>query len=313
MALESVLSSAVASAADWELLVVDNNSKDRTREVIAGFCRRYPERVRYIFGAQQGLSNARNVGIREARGGILAFVDDDVVVEANWLHNLTACLGDGQWAGAGGRILPPAGFIPPRWLALQGPWDQGGALCAKFDFGDAPFELKEKGPYGTNMAFRKEMFEKYGGFRADLGRISESLISNEDTEFGARLLVAGEHLRYEPSAIVYHSIAEERLNKRYFWKWWFAFGRAQMREKGPRTKVMGIPRYYFSLPNIALRCLLPQFGRALLARDPQERFCRQCKVSCIAGNFAEVWNRAVKGQYTSRPHKNQAARSRAVS
>jgi glycosyltransferase involved in cell wall biosynthesis len=312
-ALASVVSSAFASGADWEILVVDNNSKDHTRDVIAGFCQRFPERVRYIFGAEQGLSNSRNVGIREARGEILAFVDDDVVVEENWLHNLTACFGDGHWAGAGGRILPPADFLPPRWLALQGPWGQGGALCAQFDFGDDPFELKEKGPYGTNMAFRKEMFEKYGNFRADLGRISDSLISNEDTEFGARLMAGGEHLRYEPAAIVYHSIAEQRLNKKYFWRWWFAFGRAQMREKGPRTKVLGIPRYYFSLPNIVLRCLLPQLVRALLALDPQERFGRQCKVSCVAGNFAEVWSRAVKGEYTSRPHKPQPSESQALS
>jgi len=305
-ALESVLASALPSGIDWELLVVDNNSKDRTREVINEFCLRYPGQVRYIFAAQQGLSNARNAGIREARGGILAFVDDDVTVAPNWLHNLTAGLLDGQWAGAGGRILPPKDFSPPPWLALQGLWSQGGALCAHFDFGDIPGELKEKGPYGTNMAFRKEMFEKYGGFRADLGRCRDSLIGNEDIEFGRRLMVAGERLRYEPSAIVYHSIVEERLNKKYFRSWWFAFGRAQMREKGPRPKVFGIPRYYFSLPNIALRSFLPQVVRSLLARDPQERFSRQCNAYWIAGNMAEIWNMARNGRYTARPQQTHA-------
>jgi hypothetical protein len=113
------------------------------------------------------------------------------------------------------------------------------------------------------------------------------------------LRAGGERIRYEPSAIVYHSIAEERLNKKYFWTWWFAYGRSQMREKGPRTKVWGVPRYYFSLPNIALRSLLPQVVRSLVALDPQERFCRQCNACWIAGTMAEILNLARKGQYTS--------------
>lgn len=289
-ALESVVASALLSRTDWELLAVDNNSRDRTREVINDFCRRYPGRVRYVFEAQQGLSHARNAAILEARGEILAFVDDDVTVEPNWLDNLTAGLCDGPWAGSGGRILPPKGFSPPPWLALRGPWGQGGVLCALFDMGDSAEQLRKEPPYGTNMAFRKEMFEKYGAFRTDLGRCGTSLIGNEDTEFGRRLMAGSEPLRYEPSAVVYHSVPAERLNKRYFRAWWFAFGRAQMREEGPRTKVWGIPRFYFSLPNIALRFLLPEVVRSLLARNPHERFRRQCFACRMAGNMAEIWN-----------------------
>jgi glucosyl-dolichyl phosphate glucuronosyltransferase len=289
-ALESVLASALPFHLDWELLVVDNNSRDRTREVIQAFYLRHPGRVRYIFEARQGLSNARNAGIRAARGEILAFVDDDVTVEPTWLDNLTASLRDGHWAGAGGRILPPKGFSPPPWLALQGPWGQGGVLCALFDLGDIASQLKAEPPYGTNMAFRTEMFEKYGVFRTDLGHCGDNLIGNEDTEFGRRLMTAGERLRYEPFAVVYHSVPAERLNKRYFRAWWFAYGRAQIRERGPRARVWGIPRFYFSLPKTALRLFLPEVVRALLARDPHERFRRQCFVCCLAGNMAEIWN-----------------------
>jgi glucosyl-dolichyl phosphate glucuronosyltransferase len=297
-ALESVLACTLPPGDDWEFIVVDNNSKDNTREIIQGFCRRHPERVRYLLETKQGLSNARNAGIAQARGEIIAFVDDDVEVSKNWLYDLTSSLRDGQWAGAGGRILPPKDFVPPPWLALSGPWNQGGVLCAQFDFGDTPGELKDEAPYGTNMAFRKETFARHGGFRTDLGRCGEGLIGNEDTEFGKRLMAAGERLRYEPAAIVYHSIAEQRLNKRYFRVWWFSFGRAQMREKGPRTKVLGIPRIYFSLPNIALRLIIPQIFKALLTRDPHERFRRECFACCWAGNMAEIWNQARKGQGT---------------
>lgn len=294
-ALESVLASALASHVDWELLVVDNNSRDRTREVINEFCLRHPGRVRYIFEAQQGHTRARNAGIRESRGEILAFVDDDVTVEPAWLDNLVGALRDGQWAGSGGRILPPQGFSPPPWLALRGPWGQGGALCAQFDMGDTAQQITEEPPYGANMAFRKEMFEKYGGFRTDLGHCGDGLIGNDDTEFGRRLMAGGERLRYEPLAVVYHSIPPDRLTKRYFRTWWFSFGRAQIREKGPRPKVWGIPRFFFSLPNIALRLLLPQVVCSLMARDPHERFHRQCFACCLAGNMAEIWNLALKG------------------
>src|ERR1700751_1939372 len=82
--------SVLTNSVDWEILVVDNNSKDQTFEVVTDFCRRYPGRFRYLFEAQQGLSHARNAGIREARGDVLVFVDDDVTVTPTWLQHLVA-------------------------------------------------------------------------------------------------------------------------------------------------------------------------------------------------------------------------------
>ena len=230
MALESLEASVLPTTSEWELLIVDNNSKDATRQVAERFCERNPQRFRYLFEANQGKSCALNAGIRNAHGEILAFVDDDVTVVPGWLYNLTSDLNSGEWAGAGGRILLPAGFSPPRWLALEGPLRQGAALCAHFDFGDLPGELKEA-PYGTNMAYRKEMFTRYGGFRIDLGPRPGSELRNEDTEFGGRVLAGGERLRYVPSAVVYHPVPEERVRKGFFRARWFAVGRSQMRER----------------------------------------------------------------------------------
>src|ERR1700723_3889418 len=79
-ALESVAASQLPEAIEWEVLVIDKNSKDQTREAVQDFCRKYPGRSRYLFEQKQGKSNALNTGIREARGGILAFMDDDVIV-----------------------------------------------------------------------------------------------------------------------------------------------------------------------------------------------------------------------------------------
>ena len=97
--LESIAVSVLPESVEWEVVVVDNNSKDQTREVIEDFCRRNAGRFRYIHESQQGLSHARNAGIREARGEILAFTDDDIIVDNKWLHTLTTPLTSGEWAG----------------------------------------------------------------------------------------------------------------------------------------------------------------------------------------------------------------------
>jgi glycosyltransferase involved in cell wall biosynthesis len=165
--LTSVAATVIPESAEWEVLVVDNNSTDETREVSGDFCRRYPRRFRYLFEPQQGLSHARNAGIREARGEIIAFTDDDVVVEATWLQNLTAELHNGDWAGAGGRILPERQFTLPKWLSAR-TLCEGGALPI-FDAGETECRLNQA-PYGANMAYRKSMFKRYGLFRTELGR-----------------------------------------------------------------------------------------------------------------------------------------------
>src|SRR6266852_954616 len=86
---ESVAASQMPDSVDWEVLVVDNNSSDRTRAVVEEFCRQHYSRFRYLFEQRQGTSYALNTGIREARGEILAFMDDDVIVEPTWLRNLS--------------------------------------------------------------------------------------------------------------------------------------------------------------------------------------------------------------------------------
>jgi len=117
-------------------------------------------------------------------------------------------------------------------------------MLALFDLGEEAGELKEA-PFGANMAFRKEIVAKHGGFRTDLGPCPGSEIRNEDTEFGRRLMRSGERLRYEPSAIVHHPVPENRLKGEYFLAFWFAHGRASIRKGGKRSDIAGIPRHLF--------------------------------------------------------------------
>jgi len=288
-ALESLAVSELPKSVEWEVLIVDNNSSDQTRSVAERFCHTHPIRFRYLFEPRQGKSFALNSGIREGNGEILVFVDDDVIVQPTWLQSLINPFCDVRWAGCGGRILPEPGFSPPPWLALEGPLSQLGALCAYFDQGDLPGSLT-KPPVGTNMAFRREMFAKYGGFREDLGPRPGSELRSEDTEFGRRLMAAGERLCYVPSAVVYHEINNRRVRKEFFLSWWFAFGRGGIRENQmiPSTNV---------ILKIIARMILTT-PKWLLGLNSQGRFYCKCRLWYEAGKIVEIYqlimNRSVK-------------------
>jgi glycosyltransferase involved in cell wall biosynthesis len=287
-ALESLAASQLQASCDWEVLVVDNNSNDSTREVVLKLCNRVPDHFRYIFEARPGKSYALNTGIKNAKGQVLAFTDDDVVVEPDWLQNLTASLHGDAWAGASGRTLPEREFSPPRWIPRKGLYAL--APLAVFDRGTEPFQLAET-PFGNNMAFRKVMFEKYGGFRVDLGPCAGSAEAqkSEDSEFGLRLVAAGERLRYEPSAVLYHAVPQNRLQKDYFLDWWYDKARADIRgfgvEPGTRWFLGGVPLYLFRRLGV--------WGlRWMFAIEPSTRFANKIKVWGIAGMILECRRKA---------------------
>ena len=283
--LDSVAASKLPPSVDWEVLVVDNNSSDQTQGAVERFCRQYPGRFRYVFEPKPGKTYALNTGIHEAGGDVLAFIDDDVIVEPTWLRNLTLSLNDGEWGGSGGRTLPEQSFSPPPWLPREGHY--GLAPLAVFDLGSDPCELTEP-PFGNNMAFRKAMFEKHGGFRLDLGPRAGSRDpqKSEDSEFGHRLLDAGERLRYEPSAVVYHAVPPGRVMKKYFLGWWFDKARADIRAFGiPRDakwRVGGIPLSLF-------RRLAVWSLRWMATVQSSRRFSCKIKVWVLGGEIFECY------------------------
>jgi glycosyltransferase involved in cell wall biosynthesis len=281
--LESLAATQMPENVAWQVLVVDNNSSDQTRFIAKEYCHRYPDRFLYLFEPQQGKSYALNSGIREAHGDVLAFTDDDVVVDPNWLHNLTVPLQCGPWAGVGGRIFPERGFAPPHWLDTRGRYALGP--LAIFDHGPDAGELAES-PYGANMAFRKAMFSKFGFFRTDLGPQPGSEIRNEDAEFSSRLLSAGEQLWYEPSAVVYHAVPQNRVQKAYFLTWWFDKARADTRQLGvmkhTRWSVAGVPLYL--LRRLAIWTL-----RWTGSVSAAQRFSNKLKVWSLAGEILESY------------------------
>src|SRR5436305_9585840 len=133
-ALRALLSQTPADIA-YEILVVDNNSTDRTRPLIQGMANKNVGRIKYLFEAKQGLSYGRNAGIAAAEAPIIAFTDDDVRVAADWVWHIKAGFEESPDIDfLGGRGVPrwPAEAPPlltmSNWshLALM---DYGGAAC----------------------------------------------------------------------------------------------------------------------------------------------------------------------------------------
>jgi glycosyltransferase involved in cell wall biosynthesis len=244
----------------WEVIVVDNNSSDDTRQVVEEAARTFPVELRYLFEREQGRSPALNAGIRAARGGIIATTDDDVRVPADWLTQAGAGLERLGCDYAGGRVLPIWGGPRPAWIP-----DRGGkqwAVIALLDYGPAPIEFGVRVPLGVNMAFRRSAFDRAGLFDPHTGRRAGTLLGQEVREWCIRARRAGLRGFYLPELHVQHIIPAERLNKRYFRRWfyWRGISRAMLYERAgldmeaPEQTTLdfstvphlfGVPRYLY--------------------------------------------------------------------
>lgn len=280
--LRDLIDMEAPQSVSYEVLVIDNNSTDKTRLVVETAIKEKPSLFKYILETKQGKSFALNKGIRSAQGSILAFTDDDVQVDRKWLIGITECFAGSDCVGVGGRILPIWNSIKPHWFDEGGPYGPGGIV--KLDFGEHPCEL-QRPVWGANMAFRRKVFDKYGLFREDLGPNPTNLVRGEDTEFCSRLIRGKEKIVYAPMALVFHPVEEERATKKYLKSWWFNEGRARQRSNPIDAKshvcYLGIPRYYF-------RTFLNAAIKWLFCGNTKRRFALKLQVYAIAGEIAEI-------------------------
>jgi glycosyltransferase involved in cell wall biosynthesis len=241
----------------WDVIVVDNNSSDATAEVVQSCAREFPVPVHYIFDGRQGKSNALNTGMNRARAHIIVFTDDDVQVPDSWLEAaVRPLLERADIDYTGGPVRPAWGAPRPSWLDEKG--NLGGTIAVK-DHGSVPFifEDERKTPLGVNMAVRRSLIEKIGGFRPDLGRNGQSLLGQEQAEFFYRSRRAGARGLYVPAMWLTHAVPAARLTREYFRRWWFWKGisHARLHNIHGRTeldldlskvpRVAGIPRFLF--------------------------------------------------------------------
>lgn len=258
-ALTSVLAQD-AGDVRYEVVVVDNNSTDQTHRVVESLMAQSRQNLRYVFEPRQGLSHARNCGINHALAPIIAFTDDDIRAESNWIATMKRTFELHPQADfIGGKVLPRWNREPPVWL-IPDHWDGPLALL---NFGDEPFYTSREKPrffYGANFAFRREVFERVGFFSLTTQRIKDSIGSVEDAEFQLRIYGAGGQGLYAPEVVVTADVQVERMTKAYLRRWYTGNGRycammhlyeiigpdGKLRDTPPDTSTLfGTPAYVY--------------------------------------------------------------------
>ncbi|HEU4870026.1 MAG TPA: glycosyltransferase [Pyrinomonadaceae bacterium] len=284
----------------WEVIVVDNNSTDNTREVVEGV-KAFPVPLHYIFEKEQGRSAALNAGIRAAQGEILAVTDDDVRVDPHWLTNSERALRELKCDYVGGKALPIWSGKRPDWLPNRGGKHWG--VIALLDYGPEPLAFSDqKVPLGVNTVFRRECFDRAGLWDNNIGRKAGTLLGQEVREWAQRAHAAGLRGFYSPDLVVHHVIPEDRLTKKYFRRWfyWHGISRAILYQnnhldmESPERRALdfskvphiaGVPRYLFRT------CMTKFFSmwRALARRDAIARFEDELWIWFFAGIVRQRW------------------------
>lgn len=210
-------------AGGYEVIIVDNGSTDDTPQVAEAVRRRAPQLVRVVGEQTIGLSAARNRGIAESGGSLIAFLDDDAFPATRWLTALTRAFNDETVMCAGGPVEPLLDGELPGWFT--------GRLLpylTVWDLGAEPVELRyNEYPRGANIAFRATAFERLGGFSTRLGRSGSSLLSCEEIELCLRIERGGLRTLYVPGARVRHTTPVHRLTPAWMEQRFAAQGRSE--------------------------------------------------------------------------------------
>jgi glucosyl-dolichyl phosphate glucuronosyltransferase len=277
----------------YEIIVVDNNSRDNTAAVVeAAGVADQAGLIRYFFEPRQGVSHARNTGILHARAPIIAFVDDDVSPSSDWVYSMKRAFDEYPQADCiGGRVRAVwTHKAKPSWLT-----DAHAGPVAVQDRPQQQWVSRANAStclLGANFAFRRSVFDEIGLFSPEYPR-------NQDRELELRMWRAGKHGLYLPAMNVFVEIPEDRLTKRYHRRWQATTGKYHARLRFRDTvdqhgrlhdqecagrRLLGTPLFLYR------ECLTHalEWFRALFALDGDRRFYHESRLWYFASFF---WTR----------------------
>ncbi len=194
----------------YEVVVVDNNSCDATRDVVGQF---KDQAVRYVFEERQGLSCARNRGCLEANGEYIAYIDDDAVAPEQWLATAVNIIGKQTPAAFGGPYYPYYTGEKPSWFKDE---------YASQGMGKSAKQIKGPGLSGGNFFIKRELLVRAGCFDETLGVKGGDLGYGEETALLKHIseTMPFERIYYDPDLYVYHIVKPQRMslvwNMRHF-------------------------------------------------------------------------------------------------
>ena len=215
-AIESLLYQTLSPEL-FEILIIDNNSKDRTGEIALDYVERFGKshQIRYIKESNQGLCFARNRGIVEAKGKFIVYMDDDGIADPDFLEVQYNFLVEHDYVvGLGGKIIPRYVHGKPKWIdgILEG-------LVSKVDHGDKVFRYTgKKYPVGCNMTYRKDILVQVGMFDTAVGQVGDNVVRGDETELYNRIKKLNRPVYYLPKSRVEHVIEKNRLTRAHIKK-----------------------------------------------------------------------------------------------
>jgi len=223
---------------DFELVIVNNNSTDKTEEICKTFIQNHPgENIRLVFEEKKGLCAARNCGIKNSTGEWLAYMDDDAFADSKYVENFfTFIASHPQARVCGGKITPYFESKRPKWLShyilpIVTTLDKGNKIT---------FFKHRSYPVGANMLVHREMFAKYGMFDENIGFKGENrTISSDEKEFFLRFIGKEIQAYYLPNVCVEHWVPDSRLTQEFF------VGQSLTIGTSERVRAKNISRYEF--------------------------------------------------------------------
>lgn len=244
--LASLLKATVPDGLAVTIMVIDNNSKDDTEQVVLEIQAAAERPILYVNELNQGISYARNAGIRSGTGDLIGCIDDDEEIDDQWYNVIAREFSDEATQFIGGPYLPNCSVPMPAWLP---PGYNGviGVIEPKLRTRFAP-------PFpgnlqGGNAVLRRTVFDRIGLYSVKLGRSGKGLLSEEDAELYRRILKADLYGVHVPDLIIHHFIPVERLTRSYHRRWCYwrgvSQGIADEDLKEPVAYAFGVPRYRF--------------------------------------------------------------------
>ena len=211
----------------YEVIIVDNGSKDQTASVCGLFSKQFPN-ARYYFDDRPGLHVGRHVGMREGQGDVLVYADDDIRAFPSWLAGIAESFEDSQVALVGGKILPEFEIEPPNWVETLWEKTPSGKILTYFSLLDFGEEIREISPFyvfGCNYSIRKSILLDLKGFHPD-GMPEELILLRGDgeTAVAKAILDHGYKTIYNPRSSVYHYITKDRMTLEYLYRRAYAGG-----------------------------------------------------------------------------------------
>ena len=270
----------------WKLVIIDNGSTDKTKEIIQTFRGLLP--VTYEFEGTLGKNAALNAGLKFIEGDLVVLTDDDVFPRPDWLVTMRASIDSHpSYSIFGGVILPRWEVPPPNWVA----WTRQSPMFAITNpaFREGPVT---DGIFGPNMAIRTAVFDDGIRFDVSIGPRGSAYAMGSETELIQRLQRQGHIAWHIQGAVVEHFIRDYQMKKTWILSRAIRLGRGEYRLSQSDGFPAGV-KYWMGVPRFLFRAIVERGILLVLAwfsLDEKRRFCARWEFNYQLGKIMEARN-----------------------